>query len=364
MTAKAYPSQFFAPGGPVQGERVQVELRSRALVVHPASGPEHEAPYAAMRSRAGGWNGGTLVLEWETDTGTAALLFTADVARVVSAAAPEALRPILGSAPPRSRRGLAIFLGGFAAVLVVAVVLLVAFAGRLTDAAVRRIPPAWEAELGAALAEQSVGGRKAEAERSARFVREVAVRLAAEVESPYTFHVHLVEDAQVNAMAFPGGHIVFFTGLLRAAEAPEEVAGVLAHEMQHVVRRHSLRALVRSLGWRALLATLFGGPGDATGWVVGAAESFVEMRYSRQQETEADLEGARLLQRAGIPVEGLARFFEKLSEASEIPALLSTHPASADRAQRIRALAGPSSGPPLDVDWPAIRAELDAAVER
>jgi len=156
---------------------------------------------------------------------------------------------------------------------------------------------------------------------------------------------------------------VLMTGLMKDARAPEEVAGVLAHEIQHVLKRHVVKRLVQELGWRAWFSVFLGG-GDLSNIAFGAG-SLMQLSYGRSQETEADVEGAKLLQAAGIPVGPLASFFGRLStregESSKIPAFISTHPESRDRAAELKRLAAePAPVPlqPLSIDWPAVQKSL------
>ena len=105
---------------------------------------------------------------------------------------------------------------------------------------------------------------------------------------------------------------MLFRGLIEQAGNPEEVAGVLAHEIQHVAQRHATRALVRQASTGLLLAAM---TGDASGvfvYGVEAARTLGTLRYSRQAEEEADLEGLRLLVAAGIEPAGMVTFFESL----------------------------------------------------
>ena len=129
---------------------------------------------------------------------------------------------------------------------------------------------------------------------------------------PYTIRAFVVDRKQVNAFAAPGGYVVLFRGLIERAGNPEEVAGVLAHEIQHVAQRHATRALVRQASTGLLLAAM---TGDASGvfvYGVEAARTLGTLRYSRQAEEEADLEGLRLLVAAGIEPAGMVTFFESL----------------------------------------------------
>ena len=121
---------------------------------------------------------------------------------------------------------------------------------------------------------------------AAQALDELGDRLAAHVESPYTFRWYLVDDPQVNALAAPGGHVVVFTGLVRATESAEELAGVLAHEMEHVLLRHSLRAIVARLGWRTILSLALGGSGELGGAAARVADQLGALGFSRVQESD------------------------------------------------------------------------------
>jgi predicted Zn-dependent protease len=272
--------------------------------------------------------------------------------------APEALRAKLGRslplAPGGVPRSLLVAVAISVATLGAVVALFVAQSDRLVDVAVRRIPPAWETQLGElTVAPYIRGGRVIETGEAARAVQEIGARLVSQVQSPYTFRWYLVDDPQVNALAAPGGAVVVFMGLLRATDSPEELAGVLAHEIQHVLLRHSLRAMVRGLGWRATLSLLFSGAGELGGATAGMVEQLGGLRYSRSQETAADVAGVRLLQSAQIDPHGMATFFEKLANrGGDLPALLSTHPDSALRARQVRdLLQGVPAVAPLPYAW-------------
>lgn len=358
----------FGPDLPPQGERVTLRLGDGALSVERPDGRAEAVTYHRLGCRTGGWHGEGLVLEW-TEGRTV---------RTVAVTDPEALASLRTGAPPALRARLALFeatLGrhrrarrlwigvglalGTGAVLFA--IWLAGLAGRLLDATIARVPPATEEALGrAALAELRDTAPPRREGPATEAVRRIGETLAARVDSPYALRFHLLESPQVNARALPGGTIVVFTGLVRAAESAEEVAGVLAHEVQHVVRRHALRRVVRSLGWSTLLGLLLGGDGLAR-QAAEIAGQLTRLRFSRAQEAEADREGVRLLQRAGMPPEGMASFFERLArDGAEVPAFLSTHPGSADRAHQIRAMIGEQAAArrSLEVDWPRVRLDL------
>ncbi|NBV44730.1 MAG: hypothetical protein EBR86_03595 [Planctomycetia bacterium] len=226
------------------------------------------------------------------------------------------------------------------------------------------MPVETERQLGAALATAFLADKKAIAGGPAvDAVQAIVDRLAAVADTRgTTFTVHVVDNPQINALALPGGQIVVFTGLLREAGGPEEVAGVLAHEIQHVLHRHALRRLVQQFGSATVIAMATGG-GDI-GRMAGRAGQLVQLSYGREQEAEADRDGLALLHRARLPPEALVVFFERLERAAPgaLPEFLSTHPDTARRIGELRRLAAalPEQDPtPLPVDWPAVQESLE-----
>jgi predicted Zn-dependent protease len=177
----------------------------------------------------------------------------------------------------------------------------------------------------------------------------------------------------VNAIAAPGGFIVLFRGLVEQTQTPEELAGVLAHEMQHVVKRHATRLLVQNASTSLLLAALTGDARNAMTLGLEGARILGILRYSRQYEEEADQEGMRMLIAARIDPAGLVRFFESLEEkepGKEGPAFLtylSTHPSTADRVEGLKSLAAKADGQWItlvpDLQWREITRLCHAAGE-
>lgn len=167
-------------------------------------------------------------------------------------------------------------------------------------------------------------------------VKEIGERLTA--GSSYRYRFYLAKDDAVNAFAVPGGIIVVHTGLIAATRRPEELAGVLAHEVQHVEQRHSLQAMIKNLGLRGLWALV---SGDLGGGLVGrAAVELTSLSFSRAAEAQADDKGFDTLLEAGIDPQGMADFFAILAEregGAAPPPFMSTHPASAAREAALRA---------------------------
>jgi predicted Zn-dependent protease len=190
-------------------------------------------------------------------------------------------------------------------------------------------------------------GRARAAPQDAAVVQAAFERLRPHAASPgYEFEYAVLESPDVNAFALPGGKFVVFTGLVAQARRPEEVAGVLAHEFQHALLRHSLQRMVRAAGLRAVLALVAGDLEGLGAVVLDAGVQIRELSYGRDQEREADLAAIDLLAAAGIDPAGLPDFFERLAAKEAAPGggaggkaltLLSTHPASLERSTLLRA---------------------------
>lgn len=162
------------------------------------------------------------------------------------------------------------------------------------------------------------------------------------LHSTFKPELHANRSAELNAFALPGGPIVVNEGLLKAAKTPQELAGVLAHELGHIEQRHTFQQLARMAAVYLIVSTLLG---DVTGVVAVLAESgqqIFQLSYNRGMERDADAFALQTLTQARIDPRGLIGMFETLqrqhgaSEESDIPSWLSTHPATEDRIRSIR----------------------------
>ncbi len=146
---------------------------------------------------------------------------------------------------------------------------------------------------------------------------------------PYPVEVHVLDHDLVNAFALPGGHVILFRGLIEAAESPDEVTAVLAHEIGHVVHRDPTRDALRSAGSIGVLGLLFG---DFAGGTVALmlANQLINASYSQAAETAADEYAHKVLEREKISPAALGTFFQRLKDehgdAEGFLAHLSTHP--------------------------------------
>ncbi|MBI5494031.1 MAG: M48 family metallopeptidase [Deltaproteobacteria bacterium] len=239
--------------------------------------------------------------------------------------------------------------------------------GPLVDLVLALVPESVDAQVGeVASAEVVKSGRRLE---DARITGPLQVMVERLRPGGPAIRLVVLERDDVNALAFPGGTVVVLTGLLQRAESPEEVAGVLAHELAHVKRRHSMRMLVQRLGIVVALGALVGDVSAVTGLLLQGAATLTQLQFSRGMETEADDDGVRLLAAAGLDTAGLSAFFGRLAKEEEqqggdssVSALLGTHPLSRERMERIAELSRenpPAAGAaPLNVDWSALRAAL------
>lgn len=227
----------------------------------------------------------------------------------------------------------------------------------------RAVPPAWEERLGHDLVQDlAPPERRCTDPAQQRAVEQLAAALLAPApETPYTFRLAVMDDSLVNAFAAPGGYIVIFRGLMERTERPEELAGVLAHEMQHVLLQHSTQGLLRDVPMRLLLGVVTG-DAAALGLALRAAGTLGSLRFRRNDERAADREGMKMLLAAGMDPAGMIDFFDQLPSAGpDIPAYLSTHPPTADRLEALRRMAAEAGYTPVPVELESDWAEITAS---
>jgi predicted Zn-dependent protease len=168
-------------------------------------------------------------------------------------------------------------------------------------------------------------------------------RLAPKPSNGFTFHLRVVDAPIVNAFALPGGEVVVYTGLIRATKTAEELAGVLAHEISHVTRRHGLQRIVQSVGVVAGIQLVFGDVSGVAAVAVEALRQGAINRYSREHEHQADMDAVKTLAKANINPLALADFFALLQKrGEELPTMiawLGTHPELAQRIADVKAAA-------------------------
>lgn len=182
-------------------------------------------------------------------------------------------------------------------------------------------------------------------EQSARLVQNIGSRLVANsvaAKSPYRFSFNVLADPRtVNAFALPGGPIFITEGLLRLLRTESEVAGVLGHEIGHVLARHGAEHLAKQQLTQGLIGAVIVGSGDYNaGQMAQVVGSLVNMKYGREDELEADSLGVRIMVEGGYDPRALLRVMDVLAKASgsaRQPEFMSTHPDPGNRRERIEA---------------------------
>lgn len=245
---------------------------------------------------------------------------------------------------------------GVLAAFVVGLVALYAFRDTLVRTAAKAVPAEWEIQTGDWLFERMmVTERLVEDEQLAADLEKITGPLIRGIsDRRYPLKFHIIEDPSLNAFAMPGGNVVLHSGLLLAAGSPEEVAGVLAHEIAHVTQRHGIRGILSSAGLYLVVQTLLG---DVTGVVAVLKDNgqfLLSRQFSREFEREADERAWEDLQAANISPEGMIRFFERMLEEEKrvmekleeitpgedggrVLQLASTHPATRERIDSLTA---------------------------
>jgi beta-barrel assembly-enhancing protease len=351
----------FGPGLPSAGRSEDIEVNESGVRASFAGMGDGAPRWEQVDLQKSGWDGSQLRLEWKGASG----LYSVNVSDAA------AVREIARLAGPRSRvkksgmdRGTRILIHAgvwlFVVLPILAIVALISQHDRIAVWAVNQISIEQEAKLGEIVFTQQKAQLKLVEGPALDMVKSLGERLTK--ESKYKYQFHVADDNTVNAFAMPGGYVVMHTGLLRLAANAEEVAGVLAHEVQHVERRHSLRGMVQSLGVTAIVGLIFGDLGA----IASMGGDLLKLKFSRDNETEADREGLKALVAAKINPSGMRDFFGRMAEQSKIDlGILSTHPASdermADMDRLIKALPEEARQlAPLPIDYAAIKAVLGA----
>jgi predicted Zn-dependent protease len=335
------------------------------------AGPTLWWPYAEVRQTQGFYAGEQVRLERGPGP-EVVLIDDAAFLTAMHAAGGETARRFHDPARRRARVQLTLLAAGAVVAIGAAIYLWVIPA--VAGVVAARVPVAWEERLGdAVVAELAPPSRRCAGAPGTAAIAAITHTLVATVpDAPYTFRVLVVDGRPVNAFAAPGGYVVVFRELLQRTRRPEELAGVLAHEFQHVLHRHVTRAIVHDASSGLLLTALTGDMTGLLAYSLEAARTLGRLRYSRGAEEEADTEGMRMLLRASIDPTGMIGFFELLrKETPELTgqlAYLSTHPATDHRLAQLRALAAAAGGTPRpllpDVDWDAVKQICDGGAAR
>ena len=159
----------------------------------------------------------------------------------------------------------------------------------------------------------------------------------------WRWDVNLIGSKQINAFCMPGGKIAFYTAVLDQLRlTDDEAAMIMGHEMAHALREHARSRIAKSEGTSQLLS--FGaqllGLGQAGNIAAGLGTQLLTLRYSRDDETDADLVGLELAARSGYNPQAAVSLWEKMAQAgggANGPSFLSSHPSGPQRVQHLQA---------------------------
>lgn len=228
------------------------------------------------------------------------------------------------------------------------------------------VPQAIEAQLGRSVDTQIVGllgdpplcneaGGRAVLDR-------LTARLSEGMALPMTPQVSVRRHEVANALALPGGRVILLSDILAKAKSGDELAGILAHEFGHIAARDPMRSVITAGGTSFLLSLVLG---DLTGSTVLATigQAAISAGYSRDAERTADAYAVAAVKRAGGDGAALAAILERITdeddEEPDATSFLRSHPVTAERAARIRSLAGKKpAGPGIlsEAEWQSLQA--------
>ncbi len=216
--------------------------------------------------------------------------------------------------------------------------------GLMVDALVARIPPTFEQELGKSALEEmeTIMTLVTDSNRIAHLERVVAPLTKAFATSTNGLQFFIAEESDPNAFALPGGYVIVTTGMLKLVARPEELLGVIAHELAHVQRKHGIRTVISQAGPFLIFGVMLGSHGGVVGLLGNAADLVVRSGFSQKYETEADELGWELLVKAKVDPRGMIDVFRKLEayekqqrDLFDLPEAFHSHPAVEKRIKRL-----------------------------
>lgn len=345
------------------GHPVTIQLTGTTLHITKVDGTTLEWPYAQVTHIQGSYKGDEVRLEYGTPPAQALVVQGTEFLAAVQQASstngghlrdPRKRRVRVGWTVPTSLALIGVIAGlYFKGVPALAIFL------------APHVPLSWEEHLGNSAFEQLAPATLhcTDPYRQA-FIEQILHRLRTTVpDSPYRLRVTIVDQPGINAFALPGGRIVVLRGLLEATDGPEQLAGVLAHEVQHIFKRHSTHAVLDQGSTSLLIAAVTGDFTEALAYGIEGARVLGMLRYSRLHEDEADREGFLLLHAAGIDPAEMIAFYRTMEATqphqTESPSFVSTHPDAGNRIANLAPLSGrlPFRAIPLlpGADWKDIR---------
>ena len=361
---------------PLSGAAATAFFTDDTLVINLHGMPELRVPTQQLTANVGGFEHDALFLNWSNTLTNVNGELTQQQYSLKSASEQDA-KQIYATAPAhlldgvnawRSRnRSLKLMwrsIGSVCAAALLSVLLLWWQYDHVMDFVVAKIPISTEESFSkAALQGIKAEGNEIESGAAVDAVKNIGGRLT--VGSKYKYQWLVIKSNEVNAYAMPGGVVVVNSALIEKADNADELAAVLAHEVQHVEKRHSLKNMVTTAGWAAALAIVAGDVSAISAVILHKAGT---LYYGRDLEAQADKLGLAALIKAKIKPDGFVSFFKKLKkeQGEELPTWISDHPATDDRIKMLEAAikANPCAAcASLNINWKAAQLSVKNAKE-
>lgn len=229
------------------------------------------------------------------------------------------------------------------------------------------MPLSWEKTLGHHISASMTNGEKGCTKAEGKAALDKLQRtLQKTMKRKIPYDIHVIDDPYfLNAFALPGGYIFLYRKVIDDATTPEEVAGILAHEMAHIELYHTTKSVVRDLGLGFTLSMVFGGNASSMGDI---ARILSQMGYSREDESAADMHAIQTLKQLNISPAGLQDFLTRVHEqewdidfeGQEYLEYISTHPDTEKRIAAIKINKDTNYTPAMSKkEWSALRSICD-----
>jgi Zn-dependent protease with chaperone function len=341
-------------------QRITITVASDALHLFLSGGQTKEWPYDRIRQTQGAYSGEEVRLECG---GEAIIVPTTALLTAIHLTAP-AMGQRFHNPSSRKARVHWTLCAAFGILLMVAGLYRWGIPG-MAAVVTPYVPLSWEDRIGRQVVEHLAPEARQchDPDRLRKLEQVVQALTTTRSASPYHIRLSVVNAPSINAFAAPGGHVVILRGLLEKTDSPEEFAGVMAHELQHVYQRHTTQAILEQAASTLLLTAISGDLSGSVAWGLEGARMMGSLHYSRAHETEADIKGLRMLQAANLDPAAMITIYGNMHNGAEgtsgPPDFLSTHPDMVQRLDTLINLAGP---PPAHVitllpgeDWKDIR---------
>lgn len=290
----------------------------------------------------GGFDHNELFLNWRDSEGEqwALKAISAQDIKVLVDTAPNSLQPQLAQWHKRDKHIKTVWgtIGALSVTVVFVIGLFIWQYDHVVGWVAEQVPVSTEEKLGQATLEQiKAEGTIIESGKAVESLTLLGNQLTQ--GSRYKYQWLIKQDDTINAFALPSGIIVVHSALINKASNANELAAVLAHEVQHVEQRHSLKNMINSAGWAVVLAVVLG---DVSGVTAVLAHQVGSSYFSRDLESEADKLGYATLVKAKIKPDGMVSFFQKLQQeqgsTNEGLSWIASHPQTQERIQAIQTL--------------------------